>query len=124
MFGDYANALHQRFPKVRITGEPYMPAPWKVQVSQICSMGFGAGILTVMAGPSILPEPYSTIIGNNRMAVGAAAFMMNVVGGQLLSTGAFEVSVDEIQVFSKIQEGRMPPLNELTALIGTALEDV
>ena len=45
-----------------------------------------------LVGRSLLPEPYSKFLENNQMPVLGACFMCNLVAGNLLNTGAFEVS--------------------------------
>jgi predicted Rdx family selenoprotein len=46
--------------------------------------------------------------------------MCNVVSGNLLNTGAFEVSYNGMPVWSKINHGRFPNLHELRANLNDA----
>ena len=46
-------------------------------------------------------------------------FLFNAVETQLVSTGAFEISVDNMPVWSKIESGRIPQPPELFQIIDT-----
>ena len=49
-------------------------------------------------------------------------FISNAVETQLVSTGAFEISVDNMPVWSKIESGRIPQPPELFQIIDTHLK--
>ena len=93
-----------------------MTAQW---IAYICNLIWLAGIALLMGGPSICkmlnvaePElmkkvrehPFQTFIG---------LFILNSMGASQLSTGAFEVYVNDQIVFSKLALGRMPSGPEL-----------
>ncbi|PNF23480.1 hypothetical protein B7P43_G07726 [Cryptotermes secundus] len=44
-------------------------------------------------------------------------FLCNAVEGQLVSTGAFEISLNDIPVWSKLETGRIPQPPELFRII-------
>jgi len=44
-------------------------------------------------------------------------FVCNAVEGQLLSTGAFEISMNDIPLWSKLETGRIPQPPELFKII-------
>ena len=48
-------------------------------------------------------------------------FVGNTIRGNMMSTGAFEVSYQGTPVFSKLDTGRMPTMSELLGGIGEAL---
>jgi selT/selW/selH-like putative selenoprotein len=41
----------------------------------------------------------------------------NMISGQLVSSGAFEIFIEGELIFSKLQTGRMPSLDEITRAI-------
>ena len=49
-------------------------------------------------------------------------FISNAVETQLVSTGAFEITVDNMPVWSKIESGRIPQPPELFQIIDTHLK--
>lgn len=44
-------------------------------------------------------------------------FISNAVEGQLISTGAFEVSFNDVPVWSKLETGRIPQPGEMFQII-------
>ena len=55
------------------------------------------------------------------MPVLGACFMCNVVAGNLLNTGAFEIKFNGEQVWSKIETGRFPQMDELVQAMTAAM---
>eukprot|EP00118_Oscarella_pearsei_P025151 m.307620 g.307620 ORF g.307620 m.307620 type:complete len:70 (+) comp42538_c0_seq1:388-597(+) len=44
-------------------------------------------------------------------------FILNTVESQLMATGAFEVSLNDQRMWSKLEAGRLPSLHELFDMI-------
>ena len=44
-------------------------------------------------------------------------FISNAIETQMTSTGAFEISLNEVTIWSKLQSGRIPQVNELMQII-------
>lgn len=49
-------------------------------------------------------------------------FVANMVEGQLVSSGAFEISLNNIPLWSKIETGRIPQPPELFQIIDNTLQ--
>lgn len=107
--------------------------------AQVLQLLFFAGLAVSLVGRAILPEPYAKFLENNQMAVLGMCFMGNLVAGNLLNTGAFEVgrapqassrpparrrhvscspSHSQIKyngelVWSKLETGKFPQMDEL-----------
>lgn len=45
-----------------------------------------------------------------------------MIEGQLISTGAFEVSLNDMPIWSKLESGRLPNPNELHQIIENQLK--
>mmetsp|Transcript_865 Transcript_865/g.2465 ORF Transcript_865/g.2465 Transcript_865/m.2465 type:complete len:96 (-) Transcript_865:132-419(-) len=58
------------------------------------------------------PQAWTQIKSNPALLIGAY-FMLNMVYSQIISTGAFEITYNGGLVFSKLEAGRMPSLQEL-----------
>lgn len=82
-------------------------------LAQLLQLTFFGGLAVSLIGRSLLPEPYSKFIENNQMMILGACFMCNIVSGNLLNTGAFEISYNGQPVWSKMEMGRFPQMNEL-----------
>jgi len=89
-------------------------------VLQLC---FFAGIVLAMGGKRLLPEPLQKLIDDNSMAGMMLIFFCNMASGACLNTGAFEVTYNGMPIWSKIDSGRFPNIEELKdALSAVAYE--
>ncbi len=89
-------------------------------LAKLLQMAFFGGLIISLLGRGLLPERASKFLEENQMVVFGACFMCNVVSGNLLNTGAFEVSYNGMPVWSKINHGRFPNLHELRANLNDA----
>jgi len=67
------------------------------------------GFVAIFFGSSILPEA----VVQNKAAVIMGLFLFNNFAQQFMATGAFEIILDGELMFSKIELGRMPTVQEL-----------
>ena len=56
------------------------------------------------------------------MPILGACFVCNILAGNLLNTGAFEIEYDGQPVWSKIDTGRFPQMDELSSLLNGVFE--
>jgi len=89
-------------------------------LAQLLQLAFFGGIAVSMVGRSLLPEPASKFIEQNQLGVLGACFMCNMLAGNLLNSGAFEVSCNGQLVWSKIESGRFPQVPELREAVAAA----
>jgi len=82
-------------------------------LAQVLQLTFFGGLAVSLIGRSLLPEPYSKFIETNQMMILGACFMCNIASGNLLNTGAFEIAYNGQPVWSKIESGRFPQMQEL-----------
>merc|ERR1719178_388918 len=68
-----------------------------------------------VAGPS--PAWAAWMLENKIYACMMTFFLCNAVETQLISTGAFEISLNDMPVWSKIESGRIPQPGELFQII-------
>lgn len=92
-YNDYARAIHSQYPGCTFKGDIYHPGDLKMAAAQVLQLMFFGGLAFSLIGRTILPEPYAKFLENNQMAVLGCCFMGNVIAGNLLNTGAFEVRV-------------------------------
>ena len=90
-------------------------------LAQLLQLTFFGGLAISLIGRGLLPEPYSKFIENNQMPILGACFLCNVVAGNLLSTGAFEVAYNGETLWSKIETGRFPQMDELRSALTAAM---
>ena len=60
---------------------------------------------------------YGSLLNNKLYACLMVFFIGNAIESQLISTGAFEISLDNMPVWSKIESGRIPQPPELFQII-------
>lgn len=72
-----------------------------------------------------MPHPgwYLWMKENKMTAMIGIFFGGNLINGQLLATGAFEIYVDDVLIFSKLQSGKLPTKPEIFSAIQDALEN-
>jgi hypothetical protein len=101
--------------------ENYPPAPSRafaaraVQLLQYAAIAFAVAgqQLADIAGITASPEFWAGMAEKRWSLIMGAFFFGNTVVNGLLSTGAFEVLYGSDVVFSKLDTGRMPSMEEL-----------
>ena len=62
---------------------------------------------------AFLPQHMGNWVKEHTTTVIAMGFVCNMIGGALLQTGAFEIELDGVVVFSKLKENEFPNLAQL-----------
>jgi selT/selW/selH-like putative selenoprotein len=115
VYEDYARALRSEFPHVTFRGEKFLPGEMKMALAQLLQFAFFGGIAIALIGTRVLPERAAKFVGENQGMVLGGCFMCNIMAGNLLSSGAFEITYNGEFVWSKIESGRLPQMDELRA---------
>ncbi|CDW88939.1 selenoprotein t [Stylonychia lemnae] len=110
-------------PEVFVTGGEYPPSPSKQMLAQLFSFAQMGFILFIFVGDSIfralnkpVPAFYQRISENRWTWVIGAWFIGAQVQNGLLSSGAFEIYVNDALEFSKITSGRMPDMTDISRI--------
>jgi len=121
--------LHQKYPQLVIEGDNYPPDPWKWQLANFFSYTKLALIICIIASINPFnftgietPAVFAWAQENKFYASMMIFFLSNAVETQLVSTGAFEITVDNMPVWSKIESGRIPQPPELFQIVDTHLK--
>ena len=123
VFEQYAGLLQQKYPNLAIEGDNYPPIPWKSILAQVLSYAKLALIVSILASfnPFVYfgetPGVFAWALQNKLYACMMIFFVSNAIETNLISTGAFEVSVDNMPVWSKLEAGRIPQPPELFQII-------
>ena len=99
-----------------------MPNQWKMTLASVLQLSFFAGLALSLVGKAVLPEPQAKFIEQNGMLILGGSFMCSMVAGNLLNTGAFEVSYNGQPVWSKMETGRFPQMEELRSGLMKVME--
>lgn len=110
--------LQTKYPELyepnSVTGSLQPPTAMGDLIGRICSTIWLIGISLLLGGGYIfnalkMPEPWwYEKMKNNTMAVFVGLFMINNIGTGMMQTGAFEVFLNGVKVYSKLETGRMP----------------
>jgi len=124
VFEQYSNILREKYPDLTIFGDNYPPPDWKLWIAQILGGAKLLLIVAVVANINLFewlgqetPSWYTWLITNKIYACMMIFFLSNALEGQLISTGAFEISFNDVPVWSKLETGRIPQPPELFQII-------
>lgn len=124
MSEEYARVVNGRFSDIKIEAGNYPPPQAYQVIASIISITKFLLIGCILAGlnpfPSLgmdTPQLYLWARENTIYAVMMTFFICNAIETQLISTGAFEVSLNDVTVWSKLQSGRIPRVEELLQII-------
>jgi selT/selW/selH-like putative selenoprotein len=67
------------------------------------------------------PPAFDWALQNKIYACMMLFFISNAIEGQLISTGAFEVSFNDVPVWSKLENGRVPSPQEMFQIIDSQM---
>ncbi|GKY98335.1 hypothetical protein MPSEU_000791100 [Mayamaea pseudoterrestris] len=123
-FVSMAQFLENSYPELRghIEGQNYPPPPVAELISNLLSMlqlmallymFFGGERVLRMLGYQGIPRWYESI-RNNSLQIGIALFLiLPQVLSKWLITGAFEIYLDEKKVWSKLETGQFPTMEDM-----------
>lgn len=110
---------------MKIEGDIYPPPLWRSYLAKLSQcIKFGL-IISVALGIDIfgsvgLPNPgFMVYASQNKVSFCLMVFLVgNLIEGQLMSTGAFEVFFNDLPVWSKLESNRFPEPREFLEIIG------
>jgi len=121
------NVLEQHISEFRgnVFGDVYPPSTFAVWIAEVTGMVWLLGIALIIFGKSLfdiigLPAPsFVDYISNNKVQTFVVLFVMNNIGHSYLATGAFEIYLNDDLIFSKLQTGRFPTMNEIFSILNS-----
>uniref|UniRef100_A0A3P9KXA9 Selenoprotein T n=1 Tax=Oryzias latipes TaxID=8090 RepID=A0A3P9KXA9_ORYLA len=129
VFEEYTQALYQRYPDIRIEGENYLPIPMYRHVASFLSMFklLVIGVIIIGKDPFALfgmqpPAFWEWGQGNKIYACMMVFFFSNMIENQLLSTGAFEITLNDVPVWSKLESGHLPSMQQLVQILDNEMK--
>jgi len=134
VYRQLASVLEQQFghqyPDLVISGENYNPGSFRLEISQVIGMVKMIIIAMVVfnfnpwaymeLGPT--PSFVSWALENKIYACLMTFFLINAVETQLISSGAFEVTINGEKVWSKLESGGAPQPVTLVNLVREKLK--
>ncbi|UYV83033.1 SELENOT [Cordylochernes scorpioides] len=124
VFEQYASILQEKYPDITVLGDTYPPPMLYLRLAQFLGVAKLVLIAVILANlnpfPSMgLPTPaiFQWLLSNRMYGCLMTFFTLNMLEGQLVSTGAFEIIFNDVPVWSKLQTGRIPSPPELFQIL-------
>lgn len=123
-FEQYSQAIHDRYPDLLIRMHPHPIPPLRLYPAKLLGilklLIIFCIVLTINPFPHLgipTPQIFQWALQNKVYASMMVYFLVGLVEGQLTSTGAFEISLNDMPVWSKLQSSRLPHPPELFQII-------
>lgn len=129
MFQEYSHSISQLYPDIRIEGENYPPATINKYIGNFFSYFKLLAITLIVSGQNPFPllglaTPRAWIWSQDNKIFSClmAFFLSNMLETYFLSTGAFEITLNDVPVWSKLQSGYVPNMQELYQILDNHLK--
>ncbi|CAG9799164.1 unnamed protein product [Chironomus riparius] len=128
-FEEYEHILLEKYPDIQVKGANYEPSGINMYLSKVLVVA--KYLLMALIGSSFdlfgffgMAQPmfWTWAIENKLFAIMMTFFFGNMLEAQLVSSGAFEISLNDIPIWSKISTGRIPSPQELFGIIESHLQ--
>uniref|UniRef100_A0A3Q3GAC6 Selenoprotein T n=1 Tax=Labrus bergylta TaxID=56723 RepID=A0A3Q3GAC6_9LABR len=124
VFQEYSKAISQLYPDIRIEGDNFPPTPLNRVLGNLVSYLKLLSILLIVSGqnPFVLlgldtPRAWTWTQDNKIFSCLMAFFLCNMMETHFLSTGAFEVTLNDVPIWSKLQSGYVPNIQEIFQIL-------
>ncbi|KFB52536.1 selenoprotein T [Anopheles sinensis] len=128
-FDDYYNIIREKYPEITIRGSNYDPSGFNMLLSKVMLVTKLLLIIVLMSNYDIgryIGHPFAgwwRWCTNNKMYASMMIFFLgNTLEAQLISSGAFEITLNDVPVWSKLETGRFPAPNEMFQIIDSHLQ--
>ncbi|CAF1395316.1 unnamed protein product [Adineta steineri] len=124
LFKQFSELVRTHYPNMAVIGENYPPPSLRAFLARILSMLkmgllvcllFGQNPFSLLSIPT--PRIFHWALNNKMYACLMIFFLSNSLESYLVSTGAFEIIVDDVPLWSKLETGRLPSSNEFIQML-------
>lgn len=128
-FDEYYNIIHEKYPEIQIKGGNYDPPGLNMYMSKVLLVTKLLMIIVLMSNFDVFgflrtatPSWWNWCTENKLYACMMIFFLGNMIEAQLISSGAFEIALNDVPVWSKLETGRIPAPQELFQIIESHLQ--
>uniref|UniRef100_A0A452EZS1 Selenoprotein T n=1 Tax=Capra hircus TaxID=9925 RepID=A0A452EZS1_CAPHI len=129
VFEEYMRVISQRYPDIRIEGENYLPQPIYRHIASFLSVFklVLIGLIIVGKDPFAFfgmqaPSIWQWGQENKVYACMMVFFLSNMIENQCMSTGAFEITLNDVPVWSKLESGHLPSMQQLVQILDNEMK--
>ncbi|KAJ8393615.1 hypothetical protein AAFF_G00058340 [Aldrovandia affinis] len=129
VFQEYSRSITQLYPDIRIEGENYPPKPINKYIANFASYFKLLAIALIVSGqnpfPTLgmdTPRIWLWSQDNKIFSCLMTFFLSNMLETHFLSTGAFEIVLNDVPIWSKLQSGHVPNIQELFQILDNHLK--
>ncbi|XP_060517640.1 thioredoxin reductase-like selenoprotein T homolog CG3887 [Cylas formicarius] len=129
MFEQYVTIINQKYPSIIVDGGNYDPPGFYMFLVRLIGTVKILIILCIIGGVNIFdyinqPQPswWQWCLENKIYASLMLFFLSNLIEGQLIQSGAFEISLNNVPIWSKLESGRIPQPAELFQIIDSHMQ--
>ncbi|VEN61249.1 unnamed protein product [Callosobruchus maculatus] len=129
MFEQYVTIINQKYPYILVDGANYDPPGLNMFIAKAIGALKTIAIICILLGVNIFeymnqPRPSWWIwcTENKLYACMMLFFLCNILEGQLIQSGAFEITLNDVPVWSKLETGRIPQPAELFQIIDSHMQ--
>lgn len=128
-FEDYVYILVEKYPQLNIHGANYDPRGFSLYLSKIIFVLKIIMIVIIISSYDVFgafgqqtPAWWKHLVDNKLYACMMIFFVGNMLEAQMVTSGAFEITLNDVPVWSKLQTGRIPVPQELFQIIDSILQ--
>ncbi|XP_055150533.1 thioredoxin reductase-like selenoprotein T [Symphalangus syndactylus] len=129
VFEEYMRVISQRYPDIRIEGENDLPQPIHRHIASFLSVFklVLIGLIIVGKDPFAFfgmqaPSIWQWGQENKVYAYMMVFFLSNMIENQCMSTGAFEITLNDVHVWSKLESGHLPSMQQLVQILDNEMK--
>uniref|UniRef100_A0A3B3RAE6 Selenoprotein T n=1 Tax=Paramormyrops kingsleyae TaxID=1676925 RepID=A0A3B3RAE6_9TELE len=129
VYQEYSWSISQLYPDIKIEGENYPPKPINKYLANFISYFKLLVIALIVSGQNPFPllgirtpAIWSWGQDNKIFSCLMMFFISNMLETHFLSTGAFEITLNDVPVWSKLNSGRVPNIQELFQILDNHLK--
>lgn len=124
MFQEYSRSISQLYPDIRIEGENYPPTTINKYLGNFISYFKLLALALVVSGQNPFPmlgletpRAWTWSQENKIFSCLMTFFLSNMMETHFFSTGAFEITLNDVPIWSKLQAGYVPNIQELFQIL-------
>ncbi|CAF2766183.1 unnamed protein product [Rotaria sp. Silwood2] len=124
VFEQFSEVVRTHYPNMIIIGENYPTSSLKILFARILFVIKIILFICIFLDQNLFsflnistPKIYLWALQNKIYACIMIYFLSNSLESYLMTTGAFEISIDNVQLWSKLETGRLPSNNEFNQIL-------